>query len=171
MEERERTVLSGWLMLPLVILLWLTVPAFIIWGVFQADTAHPGYWPAVTIVLGALMVPTSLLFSNGFFTLQPNEARVLVLFGRYAGTVRKDGFHWTNPFSVHRGSIVAAQEGDKPNYKAVRQPCKYHISLRRATCRRARSRCAATGPKSAPPSRRNSRSASRGRASSCRRRA
>ena len=34
----------------------------------------------------------------GFFTLQPNEARVLVLFGKYRGTVRESGFHWGNPF-------------------------------------------------------------------------
>jgi len=36
----------------------------------------------------------------GFFTLQPNEARVLVLFGSYKGTVRRSGFHWTNPFTT-----------------------------------------------------------------------
>src|SRR5512147_2329399 len=34
----------------------------------------------------------------GHFTLQPNEARVLILFGSYKGTVRKSGFHWANPF-------------------------------------------------------------------------
>ena len=40
-----------------------------------------------------------ILASSGFFTLQPNEARVLVLFGSYKGTVRNSGFHWTNPFT------------------------------------------------------------------------
>src|SRR5208337_2979063 len=34
----------------------------------------------------------------GFFALQPNEARVLILFGEYKGTVRDPGFHWGNPF-------------------------------------------------------------------------
>ena len=34
----------------------------------------------------------------GHFTLQPNEARVLTLFGTYVGTVRDSGFFWTNPF-------------------------------------------------------------------------
>jgi regulator of protease activity HflC (stomatin/prohibitin superfamily) len=34
----------------------------------------------------------------GHFTLQPNEARVLTLFGTYVGTVRESGFFWTNPF-------------------------------------------------------------------------
>ncbi|HEX2944682.1 MAG TPA: SPFH domain-containing protein [Clostridia bacterium] len=34
----------------------------------------------------------------GFFTLQPNEAAVIILFGAYKGTVKKDGWHWANPF-------------------------------------------------------------------------
>jgi regulator of protease activity HflC (stomatin/prohibitin superfamily) len=34
---------------------------------------------------------------TGFFSLQPNEARILVLFGAYKGTVRESGFHWGNP--------------------------------------------------------------------------
>jgi regulator of protease activity HflC (stomatin/prohibitin superfamily) len=36
---------------------------------------------------------------GGYFTLQPNEARALVLFGSYRGTVRESGFHWTNPLN------------------------------------------------------------------------
>ena len=39
---------------------------------------------------------------GGHFTLQPNEARVLILFGAYRGTVRDSGFHWTNPFNTKR---------------------------------------------------------------------
>jgi regulator of protease activity HflC (stomatin/prohibitin superfamily) len=33
----------------------------------------------------------------GFFIVNPNEARVLTLFGKYAGSVKRDGFHWANP--------------------------------------------------------------------------
>jgi regulator of protease activity HflC (stomatin/prohibitin superfamily) len=45
----------------------------------------------------------------GLFTLQPNEARVLLLFGKYHGTVRISGFHWTNPFysAGHKISLRA----------------------------------------------------------------
>ncbi len=39
---------------------------------------------------------------NGHFTLQPNEARVLILFGAYQGSVRESGFHWTNPLNTKR---------------------------------------------------------------------
>jgi hypothetical protein len=36
---------------------------------------------------------------TGFFTVEPNQAVVLVLFGKYTGTVRESGFWWTNPFA------------------------------------------------------------------------
>lgn len=39
---------------------------------------------------------------GGFFIVQPNEARVLVLFGRYIGSVREAGFWWANPFTAKR---------------------------------------------------------------------
>ena len=49
-----------------------------------------------------LAVPLGVAFlfiANGFFSLQPNEAAVLVFFGKYVGTVRDSGFFWTNPFN------------------------------------------------------------------------
>jgi len=51
-------------------------------------------------VLGAVaLFIVGLVTAGGFFTLQPNEAAVLVLFGSYKGTVRDSGFFWTNPFN------------------------------------------------------------------------
>ncbi len=50
-----------------------------------------------------LFIPWVLLFlltAPGFFVVGPNLSRVLVLFGKYKGTVRKEGFFWTNPFTV-----------------------------------------------------------------------
>lgn len=57
--------------------------------------------------------PTMLLFIiplalftflclGGFFVVQPNQARVLVLFGKYIGTVRESGFFWANPFATKK---------------------------------------------------------------------
>jgi regulator of protease activity HflC (stomatin/prohibitin superfamily) len=50
------------------------------------------------IVLGGLTVFCSL----GLFMVQPNEARVLTLFGSYSGTVRDAGLRWANPFLAKR---------------------------------------------------------------------
>ena len=52
----------------------------------------------VAAVGGLLVSILGFVFLFGFFTLQPNEARVLILFGAYKGTVRSSGFFWTNPF-------------------------------------------------------------------------
>jgi regulator of protease activity HflC (stomatin/prohibitin superfamily) len=56
----------------------------------------------VSISLPVLAIVFGVIISAGFFTLQPNEARVLILFGSYRGTVRESGFHWANPFLSKR---------------------------------------------------------------------
>jgi regulator of protease activity HflC (stomatin/prohibitin superfamily) len=45
-----------------------------------------------------LLVPAIFVMA-GFFVVNPNVARVLVLFGDYRGTVREEGFYWTNSFT------------------------------------------------------------------------
>lgn len=127
MQEQERTVLSGWIMLPVVILTYLAAPYAFFKGAMQVQGA-PGS-DITLIVLGILLLPTAIVLSCGLFTLQPNESQVLVLFGRYVGTVRKDGFHFANPFSVHRGGTVAVQDGGGQAH-VERAKNKYRISLR-----------------------------------------
>jgi len=129
-KEYEKTLMSGWAMLPVAILAWLAVPALIIAAIVALSERNPPLADAWLIVAGVLMVPLALLLTWGLFVLQPNEARVLVLFGRYKGTVRKDGFHWANPFSVHRGAVVSFQEPGMAQPKVVRKPSRYRISLR-----------------------------------------
>ena len=55
----------------------------------------------VKIILIVILVLTFILFifcTKGFCTIEINEARVLALFGKYYGTVKKNGFLWINPF-------------------------------------------------------------------------
>ncbi len=52
---------------------------------------------------------TSLILLGGFFTLQPNEAAVVTLFGNYKGTVRESGFRFANPFSKRRKISLRAR--------------------------------------------------------------
>jgi regulator of protease activity HflC (stomatin/prohibitin superfamily) len=92
-------------------------------------------------ILGALLwFVGGLVMFGGHFTLQPNEARVLILFGSYKGTVRRSGFYWANPFYArNRGRIpwtVAPPADPKtPNRMGQRQgiiykPLPAKISLR-----------------------------------------
>jgi regulator of protease activity HflC (stomatin/prohibitin superfamily) len=91
--ERPAATLSGWLMLPLFFL-W---PVAIVLWVWKASPDEAAAVPVV--VLSALGF---LIGLGGFFVVEPNEARLLVLFGKYRGTVRRDGFHWVNPFTKKR---------------------------------------------------------------------
>lgn len=52
-----------------------------------------------TNILWVAALLAGIFISCGFFTLQPNEAAVLILFGHYRGTVRESGFFFTNPFN------------------------------------------------------------------------
>jgi regulator of protease activity HflC (stomatin/prohibitin superfamily) len=62
-------------------------------GVETTGQPHVGL-----LLLAAFSIPLLIILLTGLFTLQPNQARVLVLFGAYKGTVRTPGFHWGNPF-------------------------------------------------------------------------
>lgn len=57
-----------------------------------SDLAEFGAW------LGAILIAVVIPSVSGFFTVEPNQAVVLVFFGSYVGTVREAGFWWTNPF-------------------------------------------------------------------------
>jgi regulator of protease activity HflC (stomatin/prohibitin superfamily) len=61
-----------------------------------SDLAELGAW------LGAILIAVVIPSISGFFTVEPNQAVVLVFLGRYVGTVREAGFWWTNPFSTKR---------------------------------------------------------------------
>ena len=117
-SEREVHVFSGWGMLTMVILLLLCSIAAIISSIVPATRAgeNPILWLLVAGIIGVVLF---VILLNGFFTLQPNEARVLILFGAYKGTVRASGFHWGNPFYTNGPSakptrrIGRAHEGSR----------------------------------------------------------
>ena len=91
--------LSGWLMLPVNLLILFGSIGGFVGGI--ASLAQRGGGKAFGLFLlfaGLLGVVFAIVMLIGHFTLQPNEGRVLVLFGAYKGTVIASGFHWANPF-------------------------------------------------------------------------
>ncbi len=138
-KERAVRVLNGWPMLPLELLLILGGPALLIWSI-AAGVQHQNqpYW--LWFVAGILMILAGFIGLFGFFTLQPNEARVLVLFGDYRGTVRRSGFHWGNPFYTNGQSMAAQYQaaaaaaapkaGEKGPHAPTRKTSRMKISLR-----------------------------------------
>ena len=57
------------------------------------------------------------IFWIGFMQIEPNEARVLVFFGKYKGTVKENGFFWVNPFFVKKKMTLRARNLDAPPIK------------------------------------------------------
>ena len=53
----------------------------------------------------------------GLFTVSPNEAKVLQLFGNYKGTVREPGLRWVNPFYSKRGISVRVRNFESERLK------------------------------------------------------
>src|SRR6202140_522973 len=62
-----------------------------------------------TIVIFVLLFVAGLLFLSGLYTLQPNEAAILQLFGSYRGTTRVSGLRGTNPFYTRRKLSLRAR--------------------------------------------------------------
>ena len=119
-HEREVSVASGWVALPIVLVL-LAVGTFLL--VYGAVNEAAG-----SIVAGVLLQTVFLFSLSGFFTLQPNEARVLMLFGDYKGTVRREGFHFGNPFYSNGGSL--AVPGKDGASVTIKKNARNKISLR-----------------------------------------
>ena len=94
--EKPAKKRSGWLMLPITVLLFVAVPACIALGAVYASKTHSA--TLALIPVGVCFLILGLFFIRGFKLVQPNEAFVLTLFGKYYGTLKQDGFFWVNPF-------------------------------------------------------------------------
>lgn len=65
----------------------------------------------------AILFISFILLLCGFFTQQPNEARVMVFFGTYKGTFTKTGYYWVNPFMSKMQLSMRARNLDVPPIK------------------------------------------------------
>ena len=89
-REKQRKVPSGYLMIVVNLLLHIGSGYFFYLGV-QARS------PAMIISAVFCFLVVVVLWA-GFFMVHPNQARVLQLFGAYAGTTHAPGLRWANPF-------------------------------------------------------------------------
>ena len=116
-HEKQVHVYNGWAMLAITIAVFLIGAAFLrefVYSAIDADRTHQV--PNLYLLLsGLLAVGFGVFLCSGFFTLQPNEGRVLILFGAYRGTVREAGWHWTNPLNTKKRISLRAKNlnGDK----------------------------------------------------------
>ncbi|MFO0827614.1 MAG: SPFH domain-containing protein [Phycisphaerales bacterium] len=106
MTEHELRPMSGWPVLTALLVAALVVgPIF-----FVVPTMVGGSSAAIGLLafVGILIEIACLIMAFGLMVVNPNTARVLVLFGDYHGSVRHEGFYWVNPFySKKRVSLRA----------------------------------------------------------------
>ncbi len=108
-REKEISAFSGG---PVLIALLAVIAAGVL-GIVQAVSR-------VSVALGVasgLIVLLSIFLLGGLFMVNPNEARVLQLFGRYVGTVRAQGFRWANPLLTKRRISTRIRNFDSDKLK------------------------------------------------------
>jgi regulator of protease activity HflC (stomatin/prohibitin superfamily) len=84
--------MSGWLAAAVLL---PVLAASATWFVFAVNAED-----AAAIVSSLLLFVASAGCLFGFFVVNPNEAKVVLLFGNYLGTCKRPGFHWVNPFTL-----------------------------------------------------------------------
>lgn len=104
--EYSGTKLNGFLGLIILI-------ALIALGIYSivvgANAESNGEW---LIGGGIVLLVLDFIGMFGFFTLEPNEAIVMIFFGEYRGTFTKHGFYWTNPFMSCKKLTLRARNLD-----------------------------------------------------------
>ncbi|WP_299363114.1 SPFH domain-containing protein [Winogradskyella sp.] len=101
-EEKIIVPANGYFMLFVFLVLFF--------GSIAAIIAYKTPWPGITIFL-------SIVMSAGFVMVQPNGSRVMLLFGKYVGTIKKNGFYWVNPFYTKKKISLRASNFDSERLK------------------------------------------------------
>ena len=100
----EGVTLNGFMMLFVTLVLIFGSIAMGIWGGMVEVPA--------AIVLAVVLFITGLVFCGGFLLLEPNEARVLLFFGKYKGTFTRTGYFWVHPFLTAKKLSLRARNLD-----------------------------------------------------------
>ena len=101
-QERVARPVSGAVGLTMTILLFLAGIGFLYKAAHNPD-------PLADVLIAFLLLGLGGLSIAGFFTAQPNQGVVLILFGNYVGTVRTSGWSWTNPFITRKKISLRAR--------------------------------------------------------------
>ncbi|WP_339840754.1 SPFH domain-containing protein [uncultured Maribacter sp.] len=69
------------------------------------------------IYVGAFMIFAALIMCAGFVLVNPNSSRVLLLFGKYVGTIKENGLFWVNPLYTKKRISLRASNFDSERLK------------------------------------------------------
>ena len=99
MEKEKKSLLSGYFSVLIIIVL-------IVVAIILMANANENFIP---MILAGILILAVVLMAKGLIVVNPNESMVLVLFGDYKGTVKKNGFFFVNPFYVRKKITLRAR--------------------------------------------------------------
>ena len=102
--EFKGTTLNGFSILFLNLVI---IPALIALDIISLNDME-----ALSIIIAAILFIVFILITPGYFSQEPNEARVMIFFGEYKGTFKKTGFYWVNPFISKKKLSLRARNLD-----------------------------------------------------------
>jgi regulator of protease activity HflC (stomatin/prohibitin superfamily) len=100
--EKKLTKVNGYLMLCIMIV---------------AIAASIASFASENIALGVVSMLIFSFLGPGFFVINPNSSRVMLLFGAYMGTLKENGFFWVNPFYMKREISLKARNFESERIK------------------------------------------------------
>lgn len=101
-EERIIVPMNGYISLVIFLVL--------LGGGIYVFLVNQNPWFVLALILAIFMIP-------GFVMVQPNNSRVLLLFGKYVGTIKKNGLFWVNPFYTKKKISLRASNFDSERLK------------------------------------------------------
>lgn len=101
--------LSGIPTLLFNILATLGITALLVWAI---NAELPSFIMGIIVVAYIILLLSNIFVYTGFMQIEPNEARVMIFFGKYEGTVKTNGFFWVNPFYTKKKLTLRARNLD-----------------------------------------------------------
>lgn len=108
-KNKKEIVYNGFLINGFTaLLMWVLIMALSIYLIVIGGNAENGF----LITGGVILAILDFIGLIGFFTLEPNEAIVMIFFGNYKGTFTQHGFYWINPFVSRKRLTLRARNLD-----------------------------------------------------------
>ena len=108
-RENEFAAVSGWL----VVFLLIAAVAASVWLLISGIRGDHLVW----IILAFVALTVEAVLAGGLFVVNPNEAKVLQLFGKYVGTARQPGLRFANPFYTKRRASLRVRNFESARLK------------------------------------------------------
>jgi regulator of protease activity HflC (stomatin/prohibitin superfamily) len=115
-KEKETRSLPGFPMLFLLLAATVGLVVGILYSAVNLEADPSPAFVALLVLCLLLEVIVAIGF-GGLTAVNPNEARAIVLFGRYKGTLREQGFWWVNPFTLRRKISLRVRNFESPKLK------------------------------------------------------